>query len=88
MDFYTNGDVAPGARFKYQFTTVGAQTSDTETDTAESDPSAPDTEIPAETPAETNPPKREGCRSAISAAILPVTMAVALVSKKKRKDQW
>ena len=88
MDFYTNGDVAPGARFKYQFTTVGAQTSDTETDTTESDPSAPDTEIPAETPAETNPPKREGCRSAISAAILPVTMAVALVSKKKRKDQW
>ncbi len=33
MDFYTNGDVAPGARYKYNFTTVGAVVSETETET-------------------------------------------------------
>ena len=33
MDFYVNGDVAPGARFKYSFTTVGAQVGENESDT-------------------------------------------------------
>lgn len=82
MDFYTNGDVAPGARFKYSFTTLGAKAPDAvgpvESDTV----SAPDT---VETPAsDTAEPPQKGCRSALPAAILPMAIAAA-VSRKKRK---
>ena len=92
MDFYTNGDVAPGARFKYSFTTVGAKAPDPETEPAESDTTpAPDTDAPAEAPTdapETDAPAKKGCKSAVSAAVLPVALAAAVaVSKKGKKKE-
>jgi hypothetical protein len=89
MDFYTNGDVAPGARFKYSFTTVGAKTEDTETVPADSDTTAsPDTEIPTEAPTDpADPPKKKGCKSAVSAAVLPVALAAAVAVTKKGKKK-
>ena len=90
MDFYTNGDVAPGARYKYSFTTVGVTAPDTETEPADSDTTATlDTETPTEAPSETDPPKKKGCRSVIPAAILPVvlTAAVAVTKKGKKKEE-
>ena len=90
MDFYTNGDVAPGARFKYQFTTVGAKIPDEGETTApaDSDTAAPDTqEIPTDAPAETDAPAKKGCKSAVSAAVLPVTLAAAVAVTKKGKKK-
>ena len=87
MDFYTNGDVAPGARYKYSFTTVGAKTEDTETVPADSDTTAsPDTETPTEAP-ETEAPAKKGCKSAVSAAVLPVALAAAVAVTKKGKKK-
>jgi hypothetical protein len=91
MDFYTNGDVAPGARYKYSFTTVGVTAPDTETEPADSDTTAtPDTETPTEAPTDpADPPKKKGCKSVIPAAILPVvlTAAVAVTKKGKKKEE-
>jgi hypothetical protein len=87
MDFYTNGDVAPGARYKYSFTTVGAKAEDTETSPADSDTTAsPDTETPTEAP-ETEAPAKKGCKSAVSAAVLPVALAAAVAVTKKGKKK-
>ena len=92
MDFYVSGDVAPGARFKYSFTTLGAKAEGTETEPAESDTTpTPDTEAPVETPTEgleTEAPAKKGCKSAVSAAVLPLALAAAVaVSKKGKKKE-
>ena len=93
MDFYVSGDVAPGARYKYSFTTVGAETPDTgettppETVTetssasADSDTAAPDSETSGD--GDTAPAK--GCKSAIPAAVLPLALAAGAVLSRKRR---
>ena len=90
MDFYTNGDVAPGARFKYQFTTVGAKSP--EEDTTAEETTAASTNPPTETTTETTTaPETEktpskGCRSGITSALIPLTLAAGVaLSRKKRK---
>lgn len=91
MDFYTNGDVAPGARYKYSFTTPGAKAPDTETEPVDSAPvtdpttDAPDT--PAADTSETEAPPKKGCRSAVPAAVLPVALAVVAAAAKKGKKK-
>ncbi len=52
MDFYVSGDVAPGARFKYSFTTIGAMTDAPEI--PEETESVSDTEPTAEPDTHTN----------------------------------
>ena len=67
---------------------VGAKAEDTETVPADSDTTAsPDTETPTEAPTDpADPPKKKGCKSVVPAAILPATLAAAVVvSKKKRR---
>ena len=87
MDFYVNGDVAPGARFKYQFTTLGAKTPDTSETTEPAETPAPDTqETPTDVPTHTEPPKKKGCKSVIPAAVLPATLAAAVVCRKKKRE--
>ena len=87
MDFYVNGDVAPGARFKYQFTTLGAKTPDTSESTEPAETPAPDTqETPTDVPTHTEPPKKKGCKSVIPAAVLPATLAAAVVCRKKKRE--
>ena len=93
MDFYTNGDVAPGARYKYSFTTVGAKAEGTETNPADTAPqsepatNAPDT--PATEAPETEAPVKKGCKSSVTAAAaLALTVAgAALVLRRKRDDE-
>ena len=91
MDFYVNGDVAPGARFKYQFTTLGAQAPDTaETEDPTETTSAPEgqetSDSSADTPADTDTPSKKGCKSVIPAAILPATLAAAVACRKKKRE--
>ncbi len=89
MDFCTNGDVAPGARYKYSFTTVGAKTPETETETdgettvrpeSETNPPA-DTEI--ETPTCTEP--STGCASALGVLMLPVLLLIVPILRKREE---
>jgi hypothetical protein len=63
-----------------------------ETDPADSDTTAsPDTEIPTEAPEteapETEAPAKKGCKSAVSAAVLPVALAAAAAVTKKGKKK-
>ena len=100
MEFYVSGDVAPGERFKYSFTTLGAQASDIETEPAESDTIAtPDTETPTEAPTEaptdaptdpTETPKKKGCKSSVAVGGLVVVAAMgasALTLRKKKESE-
>ena len=92
MEFYVSGDVAPGERFKYSFTTLGAQASDIETEPAESDTtSTPDTETPTEAPTDsTEPPKKKGCKSSVAVGGLVVVAAMgasALTLRKKKESE-
>ena len=92
MEFYVSGDVAPGERFKYQFTTVSAKADeeDTSNETAE-ETTATTTDAPsspAETtaPTETEAPAKKGCKSTVPSAAIPLTLAVgAVLSRKKKK---
>ena len=92
MEFYVSGDVAPGERFKYQFTTVGAKADEEETsnETAE-ETTATTTDAPsspAETtaPTETEAPAKKGCKSTVPSAAIPLALAVgAVLSRKKKK---
>ena len=88
MEFYVSGDVAPGARFKYSFTTLGAQTPDTETDTVEPATQAPDTqEPPTEAPSETAPAGKKGCKSSVAyGGLVVATMASAALTLRKKKE--
>ncbi len=93
MDFYTNGDVAPGARYKYSFTTIGAMVSETETtlDTdAASDPAETEANTVAETsaatPVDTQTVDGSGCGSVMGAAALVVTVGAALTLRRRRDD--
>ena len=47
------------------------------------------TDVPAVTdaPAETDAPAKKGCKSAVSAAVLPVTLAAAVAVTKKGKKK-
>lgn len=85
MDFYTNGDVAPGARFKYSFTTLGAKTPE-DTAPTETLPATEHETTPISDTTETEEPTQsKGCRSAIPAAALPLVAAAALTLSKKRR---
>lgn len=97
MDFYQNGDVAPGARFKYRFTTLhatedSADTTGTDTETADT-AATPDSEtvgtVEGDTSSETQsePPRQSGCRSAVTPAGAAVlTVGAALLLRKKKED--
>ena len=92
MEFYVSGDVAPGERFKYSFTTLGAQAPDIETEPVESDTTAtPDTETPTEAPTDpTEPPKKKGCKSSLAVGGLVVVAAMgasALTLRKKKESE-
>ena len=92
MEFYVSGDVAPGERFKYSFTTLGAQAPGIETEPAESDTTAtPDTETPTEAPTDpTEPPKKKGCKSSLAVGGLVVVAAMgasALTLRKKKESE-
>jgi hypothetical protein len=88
MEFYVSGDVAPGARFKYSFTTMNAAEPDTETDTAEPDTTAPDTqEKHTDAPSETEPVGKKGCKSSVAAGgLVAATMAAAALTLLKKKE--
>lgn len=86
MDFYVSGDVAPGARFKYTFTSVGLPSDETDTETtAITDPST-DTETVDQTEPE-QPGDNKGCASSLSAAVgVTMSAAAAAVALKKRRE--
>ena len=89
MEFYVSGDVAPGARFKYSFTSLSASVEDPET----SAPSETETvrepgSFVAETGMETHPSEDEGCRSAVGATCVSLMMAAAAaVALRKKKEE-
>ncbi|MBP3570613.1 MAG: carbohydrate-binding protein [Clostridia bacterium] len=92
MEFYVSGDVAPGERFKYSFTTLGAQAPGIETEPVESDTTAtPDMETPTEAPTDpTEPPKKKGCKSSVAVGGLVVVAAMgasALTLRKKKESE-
>ncbi len=55
MDFYTNGDVAPGARYKYSFTSLDAEENESEAETSVESDTTPVPETPASTEPDTSP---------------------------------
>ena len=90
MDFYISGDVAPSGRFKYSYVSTAAnaegpstsETVPTESDTEPTEDTATTEQIP-----ETQPGTEQtgGCKSvAMPAIALLMTMAAAIVLKKKR----
>ena len=93
MDFYVNGDVAPGARFKYSFTTLGADSNETET-TEQTESVIETTPVNSETDAATNPDtnghngEEKGCKSVMaSACVLPLALAGVATVLCKRKEE-
>ena len=90
MEFYVSGDVAPGARFKYSFTSLSASVEDPETSAPaetetvrEPDPAVTDTD------AETQPSGDKGCKSSIGATCAATMMAAAaavVLCKKKEEE--
>ena len=83
---FDSGNVAPCARYKYSFTTVGAK-SDVieETTAAESDTvTSPDTEVPTETP-ETEAPAKKGCKFTAPSAVIPLMLATSVIMSRKKK---
>lgn len=94
MDFYVSGDVAPGARFKYSFTSVGDEVivvGGDETTAVEETTASVETEAPAidtddtasvetEAPSveETTVAEAEGCKSSMIGGGAAVASAVAL----------
>ena len=90
MDFYISGDVAPSGRFKYSYVSTAAnaegpstsETVPTESETEPTEDTATTEQIP-----ETQPGTEQtgGCKSvAMPAIALLMTMAAAIVLKKKR----
>jgi hypothetical protein len=92
MEFYVSGDVAPGARFKYSFTTLSAPAEE-ETTTAEAVTDAT-TSTPTDatdttgTESQTEEGKKGGCKSALGAACAGAVVAAgaALIICKKKED--
>ena len=88
MDFYTNGDVAPGARFKYSFTTLGMASEEPETaeqtqSTEETTPANPETNDETTVGIE----GKKGCKSMMSSAcILPLAFTGAAMLLRRRKE--
>ncbi|MBQ4113006.1 MAG: hypothetical protein IJD38_09445 [Clostridia bacterium] len=83
---FDSGNVAPCARYKYSFTTVGAK-SDVieETTAAESDTvTSPDTEVPTEAP-ETEAPAKKGCKFTVPSAVIPLMLATSVIMSRKKK---
>lgn len=92
MDFYTNGDVAPGARYKYSFTSVVDQAGngETESDTISETPAPDESATAPETPApdESNtapatPAKPGGCSSAVGFLTFPLILSTAWFLRRK-----
>ena len=90
MEFYVSGDVAPGERFKYSFTTLGAQSNETETETETETESVDDTTVAdtdAESSDETQPSGKKGCKSTVACGgLVAVTVATAALSLRKKKE--
>ncbi|MBQ9151420.1 MAG: hypothetical protein IJX72_04145, partial [Clostridia bacterium] len=94
MDFYTNGDVAPGARFKYSFTTVGAP-SDEEVTTggavtgSVSETGEPGSSEATATESRNEAGKQGGCRSAVGAACAGIAgiAGAAFALRRKKEDE-
>ena len=90
MEFYVSGDVAPGERFKYSFTTLGAQSNETETETETETESFDDTTVAdtdAESSDETQPSGKKGCKSTVAfGGLVAVTVATAALSLRKKKE--
>ena len=90
MEFYVSGDVAPGERFKYSFTTLGAQSNETETETETETESCDDTTVAdtdAESSDETQPSGKKGCKSTVACGgLVAVTVATAALSLRKKKE--
>ena len=90
MEFYVSGDVAPGERFKYSFTTLGAQSNETETETETETESFDDTTVAdtdAESSDETQPSGKKGCKSTVACGgLVAVTVATAALSLRKKKE--
>ena len=90
MEFYVSGDVAPGERFKYSFTTLGAQSNETETETETETESFDDTTVAdtdAESSDETQPSGKKGCKSTVvCGGLVAVTVATAALSLRKKKE--
>ena len=90
MEFYVSGDVAPGERFKYSFTTLGAQSNETETETETETESFDDTTVAdtdAESSDETQPSSKKGCKSTVACGgLVAVTVATAALSLRKKKE--
>ncbi len=89
MEFYVSGDVAPGARFKYSFTSLSASVEDPETSApAETETVREPEAVVTETDAETQPSKDKGCRSAVGATCVGTMMAAAAaVALRKKKEE-
>ncbi|MBQ8408871.1 MAG: hypothetical protein IJY39_08410 [Clostridia bacterium] len=94
MDFYISGDVAPGARFKYSYTstTENADVAELSTDPSESESVSMEesTAIPQETDTEITTDKK-GCGSTLaataSAAVTATVSAAVVLGKGKRKKK-
>ncbi len=85
MDFYTNGDVAPGARYKYSFTSLDEEGSESDTTPDTTPVTESVTDAATETAGGDQPQKKGGCSSALTVCVLPILIAAGFcVSKKKR----
>ena len=90
MEFYVSGDVAPGARFKYSFTSLRAPVEEPETSApAETETVREPEAVVTETDAETQPSEDKGCRSAVGATCVGtmVAAAVAVALRKKKEEE-
>ncbi len=89
MEFYVSGDVAPGARFKYSFTSLRAPVEEPETSApAETETVRESEAVVTETDAETQPSEDKGCRSAVGATCVGTMMAAAVaVALRKKKEE-
>ncbi len=101
MDFYTNGDVAPGARYKYSFISTSENEGETEEIESDTTPdttpdttsdTASETSAPVEdattpdTSADTRPAKTGGCASAVGVLVLPFLLASAWLVRRKESE--
>ncbi len=88
MEFYVSGDVAPGERFKYSFTSLSASVEDPETSASvETETVQEPGSVVTETDAETQPSNDKGCSSSIGMTCVGTMMAAAAaVALRKKKD--
>ena len=91
LDFYTSGDVAPGGRFKYSYVSTSenagvAQSTDAPTE-PETDPGTePETTASAAESEQGTASSGKGCKSVLTAAVLPAAAAALFIAKKKKES--